>query len=174
MVALMKETPNITYEVTTHKPNISEDYEAIYRRQVKTIYRICYGYMKNNAEAEDAVADTFCNMIAKKIVFESEVHEKAWLIRAASNVCKNKLKHWSRQNEDIADHTDIQTEDTIDDTLKVVLELPDKYKTVIYLYYYEEYNTEEISKILKKPASTIRNHLSEGRKILKEKLGEKL
>ncbi|MDR0918390.1 MAG: sigma-70 family RNA polymerase sigma factor [Oscillospiraceae bacterium] len=150
----------------------NKDIEEIYNRQMKMVYRICYGYMKNQHDTEDAVADTFCNLISSHIVFESDEHEKAWLIRACSNVCKNKLKHWSRTNENIDDHSDLQTEDSIDDTLKIVLELPDKYKTVVYMYYYEEYTSAEIAEILQKPKSTIRNYLSEARKVLKKKLGD--
>ena len=59
----------------------------------------------------------------------------------------------------------------IDDTFEVVMSLPDKYKTVVYLYYYEGYKTPEISNILQKPQSTIRNYLHEARGVLKEKLG---
>lgn len=60
----------------------------------------------------------------------------------------------------------------IDETMELVLTLSDKYKTVVYLYYYEGYNTEEIARILKKPSSTVRNHLIEARQLLKERLGE--
>ena len=42
----------------------------------------------------------------------------------------------------------------------------------IYLYYYEGYRTEEVAGILKKPSSTVRNWLSEARKLLRERLGE--
>ncbi|GHU52326.1 hypothetical protein FACS1894132_01720 [Clostridia bacterium] len=174
MNALLRteESPIITYEITGSKHSLSAEYEQIYRRQIKTVYRVCYGYMKNSADTEDVVADTFCKMISSKTKFESAIHEKAWLIRTASNICKNKLKHWSRNNVDIDEQINLETSDYIDDTLKIVLQLPEKFKTVIYLYYYEQYSSEEISAILKKPSSTIRNYLSEARKILKEQLGD--
>lgn len=60
----------------------------------------------------------------------------------------------------------------IDETMEAIRNLPDKYKTVVYLFYYEGYKSEEIAKILKKPSSTIRNHLREARSILRERLGE--
>lgn len=60
----------------------------------------------------------------------------------------------------------------IDETMEAIQNLPDKYKTVVYLFYYEGYNSEEIATILKKPSSTVRNHLREARGILKERLGE--
>lgn len=146
----------------------------IYERHSKTVYRVCFAYMKNPMDTEDAVQETFIRLITKKPRLESEEHEKAWLIRTAANICKDELKHWWRKHENIDDHLDLQAEDMpqTDDVFQAVMQLPDKYKTVIYLYYYEGYDSVEIAKILKKPKSTIRNHLHEARNLLKERLGE--
>ena len=146
----------------------------IYERHSKTVYRVCFAYMKNPLDTEDAVQETFIRLITKNPRLESEEHEKAWLIRTAANICKDELKHWWRKHENIDDHLDLQAEDMpqTDDVFQAVMQLPNKYKTVIYLYYYEGYNSVEIAKILKKPKSTIRNHLHEARNLLKERLGE--
>ena len=146
----------------------------IYERHSKTVYRVCFAYMKNPMDTEDAVQETFIRLITKKPRLESEEHEKAWLIRTAANICKDELKHWWRKHENIDDHLDLQAEDMpqTDDVFQAVMQLPDKYKTVIYLYYYEGYDSVEIAIILKKPKSTIRNHLHEARNLLKERLGE--
>ena len=146
----------------------------IYERHSKTVYRVCFAYMKNPMDTEDAVQETFVRLITKSPRLESEEHEKAWLIRTAANICKDELKNWWRKHENIDDHLDLQAEDMpkTDDVFKAVMQLPDKYKTVIYLYYYEGYDSVEIAKILKKPKSTIRNHLREARNLLKERLGE--
>ena len=145
----------------------------IYTRHVKTVYRVCFVFMKNPADTEDAVSETFYKMIKSGAVFESAEHEKAWLIRTASNVCKNSLRHWFRKRENLVDYENFQGTGNveIDDTFEVVMGLLDKYKTVVYLYYYEGYTTPEISEILEKPQSTIRNHLHEARVLLREKLG---
>ena len=146
----------------------------IYERHRMTVYRVCFAYMKNPMDTEDAVQETFYRLISKNPRLESVEHEKAWLIRTATNICKDELKHWWRKHENIDDHLELQTEDTIkvDDVFQTVMELPDKYKSVIYLYYYEGYDSTEIAGILKKPKSTIRNHLHEARNLLKERLGE--
>ncbi len=151
-----------------------KEIEEIYERHRMTVYRVCFAYMKNPADTEDAVQETFIRLIDKNPKFESEEHEKAWLIRTATNVCKDELKHWRRKNENIDDYPELQTEDAIktDDVFQAVMELPDKYKTVIYLYYYEGYDSAEIAGVLKKPKSTVRNHLHEARNLLKERLGE--
>ena len=151
-----------------------KEVNEIYDRHKKTLYRICFAYMKNHTDTEDAVQDTFFKLIESVPRFENEAHEKAWLIRTASNVCKNELKHWRRKVENIEDHFDIDGDDGIrtNDILDAVFDLPDKYKTVTYLYYYDGYTTPEIAEILKKPQSTIRNYLHEARVILKERLGD--
>lgn len=149
----------------------------IYERHSKTIYRVCYGFMKNTADTEDAVQDTFIRLIRKGPAFESEEHEKAWLIRTAANICKNSLKYWWRRHENIEDFYNLESPETADkteayDVLSAVMELPDKYKTVVYLYYYEGYSSVQIAEILEKPQSTVRNYLREARAKLKERLGD--
>lgn len=145
----------------------------IYGRHMKTVYRVCFAYMKNLADTEDAVHDTFYQLIKTGAAFESEEHEKAWLIRTATNLCKNVLRNWWRKRESMEDYENLleSASAEIDDTFNVVMGLPDKYKTVVYLYYYEGYTSVEISKILEKPQSTIRNYLHEARSILREKIG---
>ena len=145
----------------------------IYGRHMKTVYRVCFAHMKNLTDTEDAVQDTFYQLIKTGAVFESEEHEKAWLIRTATNLCKNVLRNWWRKRESMEDYENLleSTSTEIDDTFNVVMGLPCKYKTVVYLYYYEGYTSVEISKILEKPQSTIRNYLHEARGILREKLG---
>ncbi|MDF2844718.1 MAG: polymerase sigma factor [Herbinix sp.] len=145
----------------------------IYTRHVKTIYRICYTYMKNSSDTEDIVQETFIRLMKFGGSYESEEHEKAWLIRTAANLCKDNLKHWWRKRENLEDYQNLLDDNNTknNDTLEVVMSLPDKYKTVVYLYYYEGYTSVEISKILSKPQSTIRNYLHEARNILRTKLG---
>ena len=150
------------------------DIEAIYTRHFRTVYRVCYAYMKNPADTEDAVQETFFRMIRRQPHFENPEHEKAWLIRTASNICKNELKHWRRTQADLDSYTDLPApeNESSGDLMEAIKALPERYKTVIYLYYYEGYQTAEIAKILKKPHSTIRNHLREARLLLKERLGD--
>jgi RNA polymerase sigma-70 factor (ECF subfamily) len=147
----------------------------IYERHRLMLYRVCFVFMKNTADTEDAVEDTFFNLIKSGTRFESGEHEKAWLIRTATNVCKNLLRNKSRKHENIDNYENLQSEDNTfsDGVFDVVRALPDKYKTVVYLYYYEGYDSVEIAKMLKKSKSTIRNYLHEARIILKERLGER-
>ena len=145
----------------------------IYERHKKTVYRVCFAYMKNPTDTEDAVQDTFFQLIKTGKSFESEEHEKAWLIRTATNICKNVVRNWWRKRENLDDYHNLQGSESIesDDLLSVVMGLPDKYKAVVYLYYYEGYDSAEISNTLGKPQSTIRNHLHEARNLLRKTIG---
>ena len=151
-------------------------FKEIYERNVDTVYRICYSYLKNKSDAEDIVQETFIRLLRKEIKFENYNHEKAWLIVTASNLCKNSLKSWKSKVDNIEDYnlTNQNEENNIDETLHIVLNLPNKYKTTIYLYYYEGYSSIEIAKITGKKESTVRSQLKRGREILKVKIGAEL
>jgi len=157
------------------KPLLRTDREIaeLYGRHKKTVYRVCFAYMKNTADTEDAVQEAFFRLIKAGPAFESEEHEKAWLIRTAANICKNVLRHWWRKGENLESCETLHGNGTMDtdDVLGAVMGLPNRYKTVVYLYYYEGYDSVEISKILGKPQSTVRNHLHEARSALRSKLG---
>lgn len=141
-----------------------------------TVLRIAYTYLKNMADAEDAVQDVFLNIIEKKPEFNDSAHEKAWIIRATINICKNKLNvYWNRNKCSIDDVAEIATYDKYDtdtDVLKAVMSLPEKYRIVIYMYYYEGYSTKEISKLIGKNDVTVRSNLSRARSKLKDVLKE--
>ena len=145
----------------------------IYDRHVDTVYRICFSFMKNTADTEDLVQEAFLRLISSGKKFKSTEHEKAWLIVTASNLCKDALKKWWRRNENIDDFADALQEPPfrIDTTLAAILDLPEDYKTAVYMYYYEGYSTKEIASAMRCPAATVRSRLSRVRQMLKSKLG---
>lgn len=151
----------------------NEEIIAIYDRHVDTVYRVCYSFMKNKPETEDMVQETFLRLITAGKVFENERHEKAWLIVTASNLCKDSLKKWWRKNESIEEHLSMERPgaDWHNEVLEAILMLPEDYKLVVYMYYYEGYSTAEIASYLRKPHATVRSHLSRARKCLKTMLG---
>ena len=158
-----------------HQPRIHSDEEiiAVYQRHIDMVFRISYSYLKNIADSEDAVSMTFIKYMNNDIVFHSIEHEKAWFIVTCTHVCKDMLKQRWRRPISFAENHIVKLETfQIDQTLEAILKLPARYKTVIYMYYYEGYNSEEIAEILHKPSSTIRNQLARAKKILKRKLGD--
>lgn len=149
--------------------------KAVYSRQADTVYRLCFSFMKNEWDTEDAVQTTFLKLITSGKTFENHEHEKAWLIVTASNTCKNLLKHPQRKMADI-DSLSLESRDAVslDETLEAILALPERYKTTLYLYYYEGYPTKQIAAMLRRPASTIRNHLRVARILLRQQITEEI
>jgi RNA polymerase sigma-70 factor (ECF subfamily) len=147
----------------------SQNIEESYNLHKKMVYRVCFSYLKNTEDTKDAVSEIFLKLIKNKIIFQTAEHEKAWLLRTSINFCKDFLKSRRRKAANIDDYSNIEGQNPFkeNEVLQAVMDLPEKYKYVVHLHYYEGYTSEEISKILKKPHSTIRYHLQEARKILK-------
>ena len=152
--------------------NARAEFVATYNRQVDTVYRVCYSFMKNKADTEDMVQETFLRLLSTGKEFENERHEKAWLIVTASNLCKDALKKWWRKSENIDDYLDIAEEPKQEDgVLEIILQLPNDYKDAVYMYYYEGYSTVEIAQHLKCPEATVRSRLSRARSKLQSMMG---
>lgn len=146
----------------------------IYRQYCDMVYRIGFSFMKSTADAEDVVSEIFLKLLQAEKMFDTKEHAKAWLIVATSNYCKDQLKrHWRKNKSmDCENIGEIAGKDKVEinETLEAVLQLPEKYKLVIYLYFYEGYNSIEIGAILKKSASAVRNDLQKAKKMLKTEL----
>ena len=137
------------------------------------IYRVCFVYLKSQADAEDATADTFVRLMESKRTFESDGHLKAWLIVTAKNLCKDSLSHWWRKKRADSETLDfIQSPDEENDTLSVLLELPVKYREALSLYYLMGYSGDETAKLLGISSSALYARLSRGREMLRKMLGE--
>ena len=139
-----------------------------------TVRRVCFMHLKNYSDAEDVFQEVFMKFILRDKPFESDDHERAWLIRVAINASKDVLKSFFRRNARSLEDIDtepfyIQEEDK--GVLDAVLDLPGNYKDVIYLFYYEGYSAVEIAKILGKRENTIYTWLSRARAKLKDALG---
>ena len=138
------------------------------------VARICVLYLKNHADSEDIFQTVFLRYFQKAPPFDSDEHEKAWLLRVAINGCKDVLKSPWRQritsDEVLAEHPAPVREEQ-GELLEVVLTLPKKYKEVLYLHYYEDYPAQEIALILKKNINTVYTLLSRGRELLKQQIG---
>lgn len=139
-----------------------------------TIRRICMIHLKNYDDTEDIFQTVFLKYTLSSISFESEEHEKAWLIRVTINACKDLLKSFFRTRTTSLDEImELPAELPPDysEVLEAVLSLPQKYRDIIYLYYYEGYTAPQIGRILGKNVNTIYTLLTRSKKILREKLG---
>ena len=153
--------------------------ERIYNLYFDTVYKVCFLYMKNPADAQDMTQETFCRLISAPFRYETDEKTKAWLIVSASNLCKNQLKKWwvkkSVSYEDsLAGNSDngefVSERENGDEVYRTVMSLEEKYALPTYLYYYEGYKTAEIAKILHTNPSTVQTRLAKAREILKIEL----
>ncbi|AGF56592.1 MULTISPECIES: sigma-70 family RNA polymerase sigma factor [Clostridium] len=136
------------------------------------LLRLAYSYMKNIYDAEDVVQEVFVQLLKNIEKLESDEYKKNWLICVARNICKNKLKSaWFKKHVEL---TEMPYYDEYKDSnvLNKVMQLPLKYREIIYLYYYEDYTTVEIATIIDKKEATVRSLLSRGRNILRSELKE--
>ena len=150
----------------------------IFDKYSNMVYRMAYSLVKNKYDAEDIHQEVFVRFFCKRPKFESTEHEKAWFLRVTINLCKNLWKTAWRQRivslgEDLEENLDASnTIDVMGNTeentiIDVVKELPQKYRVVIHLFYYEEMSIEEISRVLQMNPSTIRTRLTRAREKLK-------
>lgn len=139
-----------------------------------TVRRICMVHLKNYTDTEDVFQTVFLKYVQSAIQFESDEHERAWLIRVTINACKDLLKSFFRSRTLSIDQLIEQAAELPPDNrevLEAVLSLPAKYRDVVYLHYYENYTASQISRILGKNVNTVYTLLTRSKKMLKEKLG---
>lgn len=156
--------------------------EEIVREHADMVYRLALVHMKKTQDAEDIFQEVFVRLVKNLDKLKSDEHIKAWLIRVTINCCKSQFGRAFRQHETPIEQEllqeRIEAEEIESDSDNIVYELvqklPDKYRTVIHLFYFEELSVKEISGVLKKQESTIKSQLSRGReklKVLLEKEG---
>ncbi len=137
-----------------------------------TVFRTALCYVKNKHDADDVMQDVFLKLYTYNKDFESDEHVKAWLIRVTANHCKNLLKSLSyRLFEPIEKAENIPThEEKEEELLSIIMQLNQKCRSTMYMFYYEEYSVKEIAAILGEKETTITTRLSRGRKQLKKLL----
>ena len=147
-------------------------FEQVVERYNQTVVSVCVMRLKNWADAEDCFQNTFVSLYSKKPELMSETHLKAWLIRVAINECNNYIKK-NKRIVSLENRKDEAVEFPHDETdiSWALLELPDKYRQVLYLHYVYQYKVEEIAEILEKNPNTIKTTLKRGRDKLKSIYG---
>lgn len=143
-------------------------------RYADLVRRVCMIHLKNHADTEDIFQTVFLKYVTGTTEFESEEHEKAWFIRVTINACKDLLRSFFRSRtvslDDLLEQPDQVPEDHRE-VLEAVLALPDKYRDVVYLHYYEGYTAPEIGTILHKNPNSVYTLLTRARDELRKMLG---
>lgn len=149
--------------------------EEVFHLYAPRLFRVAYAVCQNREDAEDAAQDAILRYCANQKEFESQEHIKAWLIRVTVNRAKDiRSSFWRRNRTDWQEELSaLSFEQEADGRLfEAVMALEEKYRVVIHMYYYEEYDIAQICRILRCPQGTVKSRLSRGRTLLKATLKE--
>ena len=146
--------------------------ERLVNTYADLILRLSYTYLKSAQDGEDICQTVLLKLLTGDEVFESPEHEKAWVVRTTVNACKDELRAFRRKAAPLEDAERVPApEPPQSDVLDGVMALPEKYRTAIYLFYYEGYSAREIGALTGRSEAAVNAHLSRGRKKLRTMLG---
>ncbi len=148
---------------------------ALAERWGDSLYRAAFAVCRHPQDAEDVVQETLLAYHRSDKEFDSDEHIRAWLIRVAVNKAKNAtVSFWRRNRASLEDVMDaLVFEDPGDrELMDAVLRLPERYRIVIHLFYYEDYPVREIARILNAGEGTVKSRLSRARRLLRTQLTE--
>ena len=142
----------------------------LFHRYRDDVYRLAVNYTRSQQEAEDVCQTVFLKLLEQPSLMPGK--EKAWLMQVTANECRDLLRSawWKRTVPLEAAFQQPQNQE--DEIIYLLRKLPPKYRVVLYLHYYEQYTTQEISQLLKIPTGTVSTRLKRGREQLKSMLKE--
>lgn len=149
-------------------------------RYSNMVYRLAFSMMKNKYDADDIHQEVFVQYISHYPKLGNEDHKKAWLIRVTINMCKNWWKStWQRKVCGMLEGHELATQDEAVlqweqryPVMEQVQKLPQKYRLIVHLFYYEEMSIKEIAEVLNLKESNVRARLTRARQKLKDVLKE--
>ena len=146
--------------------------EVVIRRYSDMVYRLAFARTGNRSDAEDLYQEVFLRYLTRAPAFTSEDHRKAWLLRVAVN-CANRFHTapWRKRTEPLSEALSVPAPEG-EDLWGELRRLPEKDRTVLHLYYYEDMTTEEIAQMLDRNPATVRSQLLRARAKLKKLLVE--
>lgn len=149
--------------------------QALAEQYRDRLFAAAFQVCGNAADAEDAAQEALLRYHLSDKEFENQEHIRAWLLRVAVNWAKNiSRSFWRRNTVPLEEYMETLTFDCQEsrEIFREVMALPEKYRLVIHLYYYEDYSVEEIARILGIRVSNVKVRLSRGRQMLKATLQE--
>ena len=148
------------------------DAESVIREHGPMVWRLALANLRSAADAEDVFQDVFMRYVQHADELTSDEHRKAWLIRVTINRCRSLQRQWLRRKHlpitgEPAAAFRSPEESAVDEAMA---RLPQKYRTVIHLHYYEGYTAKEIARLLQTKPNTVLTWLRRGREALRTKL----
>ena len=151
------------------KEKLIPDARRVVKEYGNSLYRLCSVMTGNREDADDAVQECFLKYVEKAPEFNDSEHEKAWLIRVASNICKDILR--KRKHQSFVSLDEIRNLSTSEDNAQILgmlVSLEEKYRIVIHLHYVEGYKAGEIASMLGITEAAVKKRLQRGRDALRE------
>ena len=148
----------------------------IYKLYASKLFSICLKYSRNYAEAEDNLQDSYITIFKKIDQFKSKGSFEGWLKRITINTALQRYRSagvFDIINEDQIEDVSVEVDEdyiSLDFLLKIIQELPDRYRLVFNLYALDDFSHKEISKMLDISVGTSKSNLARGRLILKRKI----
>ena len=151
-----------------------DEFTRAAERYTGLIYRVAFGYLRSAQDAEDAAQNVLIKLYRRAGGFDSDDHLKYWLVRVTVNECKKALKSPRRREASLDElaRTAVFDGPREGELFQTVMAMEQKYRAVLLLYYYADYSTAEIARILGVPAATVRTRLARAREQLKHILTE--
>jgi RNA polymerase sigma-70 factor (ECF subfamily) len=151
--------------------------EELYKRYSSILFSICLRYSPNRTEAEDSLQDSFLTIFKKVDQFKGKGSFEGWIKRITVNTVLQKYRKKSMfsiaREEQVVDEIEVEIEDEeipLDFLLKIIQELPDRYRLVFTMYVMDDYPHKEIAKMLGITDGTSKSNLARARIILKTKI----
>lgn len=147
------------------------DFSETYDLYGGMLFKISMVYLGKKEDAEEAMQEAFYRLLHKAPQFQDAGHEKAWLIKTTVNICRDILRSsWRRRGAGMEEIQGYYDNPRDLDLMLEIMKLPANYKTVIHLYYFEDYPVKEIAAILDLKESAVKMRLQRGRQLLKIEL----
>lgn len=141
----------------------------------KSLFVAAFNICGNADDANDMVQETFIQYHVSGKDFNDEEHIKSWLLRVVINKSKNLTRSFWRRNklsmEEIGDNVVFDSGEN-ERLFEEVMKLPEKYRIIIHLFYYEDYSAAQIAQILEMSEAAVKMRLSRGRNMLRDVLKE--
>lgn len=158
------------------KNNDTKAQSQIYKLYSSKLFSLCLKYSKNYAEAQDNLHDAFVTIFKKIEQYKGKGSFEGWMKRIAINTTLQRYRGigvFDIVNEDQIEDVSVDIDDDhihIDFLLKIIQELPDRYRLVFNLYALDGYSHKEIAEMLGISIGTSKSNLARARLILKEKI----
>lgn len=158
---------------TSSRTSVNEQAARLLDEYGNHVLRLAYSYLHNMNDAEDILQDTLMQFLKAAPVLDSPEHEKAWLLRVAANLSKNRIDYNRlRTSDELNEELVAEEREDLSFVWEAVKSLPVQYREVVHLFYHEGYRAAQIAKILGRKESTVRSDLRRGREKLKDVLKE--